>query len=476
MVATNPFRNRKPILSPEGFFGRQQEIQRICARLTQQPPQCCAVSGLPRIGKTSLLYYLYHLRDPDNPAGTELLGNPQQFVFVYLNAGSYIDPELHTLYGVLLFWRDLYYVLARELGVAIALAPLPVATGDAAALEQLQAMRHKIEELLRGDEDRIIVLLLDNAEGIARLPRICSSMLRALTQDLTFGVQVAIVASSQVPLHDLYNADSWHEPSAFWSLFDESIVLGTLEPSAARELVLRPLPDQPRSMFSVGDLNFALHLAGRHPDILTLTCAILYDWYMSSSSAPDQSQRLVLAQQVYDAALPLCGAIWNSLISVPGAASVLLRLARRQPIADDDQRTLAILERRGVIERDHDEWRLLGAVLRQYLLEQAALPDMILAAPDAHPQAAHRLLLDRLDPPAFTYLEREVYTFLATNAGVVCTRDAIKQAIWPNEPPTDSALQKLIERIRDKIEPDPRHPRRLIAVRGQGYMLRPDPE
>ncbi len=59
---------------------------------------------------------------------------------------------------------------------------------------------------------------------------------------------------------------------------------------------------------------------------------------------------------------------------------------------------------------------------------------------------------------------------------MVCTRDAIKQAIWADEPPTDSALQKLIERIRDKIEPDPRHPRRLIAVRGQGYMLRPDPE
>jgi DNA-binding response OmpR family regulator len=40
--------------------------------------------------------------------------------------------------------------------------------------------------------------------------------------------------------------------------------------------------------------------------------------------------------------------------------------------------------------------------------------------------------------------------------------------------PSDSALQKLIERIREKIEVDPKHPRRLLAVRGQGYILYPE--
>jgi DNA-binding response OmpR family regulator len=38
--------------------------------------------------------------------------------------------------------------------------------------------------------------------------------------------------------------------------------------------------------------------------------------------------------------------------------------------------------------------------------------------------------------------------------------------------PSQSALQKIIERIREKIEDDPDSPYKLIAVRGRGYMLR----
>ncbi len=62
----------------------------------------------------------------------------------------------------------------------------------------------------------------------------------------------------------------------------------------------------------------------------------------------------------------------------------------------------------------------------------------------------------------------------ASHVGEVCDREEIKRAVWKNNPPTNSALQKIIERIREKIEPDP-EPRYLIAVRGQGFMLREDP-
>jgi DNA-binding response OmpR family regulator len=60
----------------------------------------------------------------------------------------------------------------------------------------------------------------------------------------------------------------------------------------------------------------------------------------------------------------------------------------------------------------------------------------------------------------------------ANTPGASAPAMRVKRAIWPVSPPSDSALQKIIERIRDKIEPDPKHPRKLIAVRGQGYMLR----
>jgi DNA-binding response OmpR family regulator len=36
---------------------------------------------------------------------------------------------------------------------------------------------------------------------------------------------------------------------------------------------------------------------------------------------------------------------------------------------------------------------------------------------------------------------------------------------------TDTALQALISRLRAKIEPDPGHPRHVIAVRREGYKF-----
>jgi DNA-binding response OmpR family regulator len=50
------------------------------------------------------------------------------------------------------------------------------------------------------------------------------------------------------------------------------------------------------------------------------------------------------------------------------------------------------------------------------------------------------------------------------------------QTVWREDNmPSNSALQKIIERIREKIEDEPDNPFRLIAVRGRGYMLRRAP-
>jgi DNA-binding winged helix-turn-helix (wHTH) protein len=103
--------------------------------------------------------------------------------------------------------------------------------------------------------------------------------------------------------------------------------------------------------------------------------------------------------------------------------------------------------------------------MHRFILQQTAAPAASAPPPPAAPAPAS---------PAFTHLEGAVYAFLRANAGIVCDREHIKRAVWETDPPSDSALQKLIERIRDKIEPDPKHPRRLLAVRGQGYILHPD--
>jgi len=57
MVVQNPFSNRNMITDPDGFFGRKTELATIFNRL--QNLQSCDVYGERKIGKSSLLYYVF---------------------------------------------------------------------------------------------------------------------------------------------------------------------------------------------------------------------------------------------------------------------------------------------------------------------------------------------------------------------------------------------------------------------------------
>ena len=64
---------------------------------------------------------------------------------------------------------------------------------------------------------------------------------------------------------------------------------------------------------------------------------------------------------------------------------------------------------------------------------------------------------------------------LYRRAGRVCSRDEIIAEVWPEvEDPgavSDAAIDQLIHRLREKIEPDPSKPRRIISKKTFGYML-----
>ena len=65
--------------------------------------------------------------------------------------------------------------------------------------------------------------------------------------------------------------------------------------------------------------------------------------------------------------------------------------------------------------------------------------------------------------------------FLRSNAGQVCSRDEIIKAVWPeSQDPaaiSDATVDQLIHRLREKVEPEPARPARIISKVGFGYML-----
>jgi DNA-binding response OmpR family regulator len=65
--------------------------------------------------------------------------------------------------------------------------------------------------------------------------------------------------------------------------------------------------------------------------------------------------------------------------------------------------------------------------------------------------------------------------FLYRNAGNVCARDEIIEAVWPESRDhsaiSDATIDQLIHRLRVKVEPEPANPSRIISKKAFGYML-----
>jgi DNA-binding response OmpR family regulator len=75
---------------------------------------------------------------------------------------------------------------------------------------------------------------------------------------------------------------------------------------------------------------------------------------------------------------------------------------------------------------------------------------------------------------SLTHREFEVLRLLWIHRNKVVTRNQLLRTIWGyGEIPVTRTVDHFVARLRSKIEPDPRHPRYLQTVYGDGYMLTP---
>ena len=74
-----------------------------------------------------------------------------------------------------------------------------------------------------------------------------------------------------------------------------------------------------------------------------------------------------------------------------------------------------------------------------------------------------------------SYREFDVLRYLAERRGSVVSRNELLSQIWSYaDLPITRSVDHAIARLRKKIEPDPRHPRFIHTVHGDGYCLTPE--
>ena len=71
-----------------------------------------------------------------------------------------------------------------------------------------------------------------------------------------------------------------------------------------------------------------------------------------------------------------------------------------------------------------------------------------------------------------TVREFRLLEYMATHRGRVLTRHQLLDAVWKETPfVTPRSIDVYIRRLREKIEPDARHPQYLKTLRGIGYRF-----
>lgn len=71
--------------------------------------------------------------------------------------------------------------------------------------------------------------------------------------------------------------------------------------------------------------------------------------------------------------------------------------------------------------------------------------------------------------------EYQLLLFLFRNTGNICSREQIIEVVWSESKDpyaiSDATIDQLIHRLREKIEPEPSKPTRIISKKAFGYML-----
>jgi hypothetical protein len=269
----------------------------------------------------------------------------------------------------------------------------------------------------------------------------------------------------------LSNIRRGRDVDEFIELFEPfTLYLGNLDRDDAGQVVTW-VATQEGYTFDDEDRAFLHHHANGHLGLLLAICRALGD--VTGEPVRDAGQDWLIHRQVREQlerdlnVQAECRKLWDDLTEVQQDALVAVVGAER----DVSERALDSLRSKGLLRKEED---LLfspvfeGFVRRQRLTRRRRYEGVRLDVESGN------VWVDGRKTPTLTDLEYRLLLLLYGRLSKICDKYQIVEAVWGEEyidQVDDARIDKLLSRLRAKIEPDPRNPRYLITVRGRGYRL-----
>ncbi|MFN3979112.1 MAG: winged helix-turn-helix domain-containing protein [Caldilinea sp.] len=446
-----------------GDYMRRYDVENILRHLYAM--QCVEIVGMSNIGKSALLRLL---AQPD--VWVKEVGEAgQEFLPVYIDCNRILDM---TEQG----FSELVLRCLQEASQALAALPELVNAYDmlVAPASDFQVPLSFSRGLTAAIESttRKLVLLFDEFDDpFTHIDARVFLNLRAV-QD-RHSNQIVFVTASGRPLPVL-NPDRRH--GEFAELFGHRIwYLAPLTRSDTEQQIRRYMTAY-EADFANADIDFIYQWSGGHPRMAEGVCRVLHQALEDADPPPaDPMERWRFHRRT--AALLLvdeyltreCSKIWNECTPAEQVELGALALADHKP----DQEVIDELLRRHLLNRVEGRPQIFCRLLAEYIQRQTAQ-----IAPESSSlwvdTASGQVLVNGAPVETLTALEYKLIQLLFQNRDKIIDKYAIVTQVWGEsyiDEVDDARIEKLISRLRQKIEPDPASPRFLTTIRGRGYRL-----
>jgi len=448
--------------------GRQADLSYVLDCV--QDARSCAVAGLSNTGKSWLLRTLCRQQVLADYLGAQA----GEFVFVYIDCNLMLELSEQGFYEVvlratrdaldrggvadgLLSQTEAYYRDVVESGHTFRL-PLSFNEAIIGLSEQLQR--------------RLVFLFDEFDEPFAALDGRVFLNLRALKDRYESGL--CYVTATERRLNSVRHEVAVAEFSELFA--GRTRWLGMLESDDAARLVETQAAAE-GAVLEADQVAFVLKQAGGHPGLLQAVTQVLLR--IEVGAPQDLRQRgLVLARDTLDSAPMVhneCVKLWDQLEE--DEQQTLMRLVTLGAEQVDAAYVQSLLDK-GVLEEAQGKKTSGGVAIfgylferftrRQRLIREGAVEGVLVDVD------AGEIWVDGVHVPMLTDLEYRLMLLLYGRLNKICDKYQIVESVWGEsyiDSVDDARIEKLISRLRAKLEQDPSDPRYLITVRGRGYKL-----